>query len=136
MKKLYLFIVAIVLVLLFILGFYFLSGGGDFLSEDILEAIKPGMEEFCEYLEDNVKHSACATCIYSNEYVLVEDLSGNLPTRTNWYVFDETEDGYLVSVKAYIIYGRNTRMGSKQVDFVLDKEGIIIDKTFPEETCA
>lgn len=92
------------------------------------------MSEFCYYLRDKVEHSTCATC-NTNNHIVVENLTGTLPSRTNWYLIEETLEGYNVEVKAYVIYGRNTRMGSKQVIFTLDKNGKVINKIFPEQTC-
>ncbi len=132
-KKKYIALIILIIVIAFFYIFKEVNYGG-LSSEEILEGIQPGINEFCQYLQDNEIHSACATCV-SDNYTLVKNFSTPLPIRNNQYIIEKKRDLYYVTVKHYVIYGWNTRMGSLETHFILNNQGEILEKTFPEDTC-
>ena len=136
-------LVVFVLVALVVVSFFYFVGSGEdeessgLSADEILEAVKPGIEEFCDYLDDNVEHSACAVCNFS-QYMLVGNLNRPVPFDVAFYTIKESDDieGYDVGVSGYVTYGSESKNGAKWASFVLDKEGNILSSEFPEETCA
>jgi len=113
---------------------YFNQKDGILNNEQILEIVKPKINDYCGLLANNASISTCATCNFDT-YELVEDFSVSSKNRITEYTIEKQEYGYLVNVQPYIIYGSNTRMGRLIVSFTLDKEGKVIEESYPERTC-
>ena len=127
-------IIILIVLLILLLAVVYNEQGRKLTDNQILETIKPKITDYCEILNDEANVSTCATCNF-DAYELVEEFSISSKMRVTEYTIEEQENLFLVEMQPYIIYGRNTRMGRLDVSFTLDKEGNIIEETYPERTC-
>jgi len=111
----------------------------NYSSQEILNIIKPEINDYCKILTKNAINSACPTCTsYVNDknesYVYVNNLSED---TSNAYSYTIQNDGssYDVEMKLHLIYGRNDRPGSALLTFKIDENGTIISKDLPVKDC-
>ncbi len=120
----------------------------DLTGEDLIKIALPSIEKYCQDLNEQVTHSACPTCRWTEQekFVEVSDFSLLEPNEYNEFAFlkkDNDNDSmfsienskYILRINLLVIYGRNTRTGTSELRFVIDNKGNILEKDLEEMTC-
>ena len=144
MKKQFLFLVGILILLVIVGAIYFYkpatTDSNSLTDEQILKIVKPEIDAYCQILDSNVVGSACPTCMFyypedkDRSYVKVNDFSEG-EYNSHKYKVEKTTEGYLVTLQMYLIYGRNDRPGNQIISFNLNEDRQINNKSAPVAEC-
>lgn len=108
--------------------------------QELLEIVKPEINDYCNILEGNAIYSTCPTCMYyhplnkDESYVYVEALNES-DYRSHEYIIEKVGDYYQLTMQLQLIYGRNDRPGRVIILFKVNERGDIIDEDLPIKEC-
>jgi len=133
--------VILIIVIGGVLGFCLINKNIENFHKQILEVIKPDIDNYCQDLKDSYYGIGCPTCSYADpnykdlSYLYVRNLNEESPPRTHKYTIKKEDDMYNVMMELYLTYGRSDYVGSALLSFDIDKNWEIISKNLTKEEC-
>jgi hypothetical protein len=135
MKRKKIWVPLVLINLLIILIVIFIQPKPKISEENLKNIIFPQIENFCSNLESKAVLMSCPSCMYYPTGIM-NDSTSYFRNKSLNYQFSKTLGGeYNVTVKVNIIYGANDRKGEQTLEFILNKNGEIINSNFHEEIC-